>query len=674
MTDVAAGISDISGYAASTSRRAVTDVTRGAIENGRGRRPSRDGLTIEQAAAVESPREFRLSPDGRHVAFTAEAAGARQVFVMPIRGGYPDQLTASELPVSDPQWSPDGRRVAFVREEAIWMIDVEGSHQVLVTQHPAGNRSPRWCADGHQIAFISRRRGWDQLWTVDAPVPRRGRPATRPRSAEPAALTETGVDIEDFVWSPDGRRIAVTSQRLPDLMTVQVHIIDVATGRDRLVAGESAWETGPRWLPDGSGLLMISDADGWFQAVRVSADGKERTVLTAGNREHGEPGGSWGYVPLASPDGRRFVHIEIHDGLVDLLVGDITAGPAAPGAGAAPTDRRNPAIVSPFDGVWLAVGWLPDSSAILAVGSNDRLPDDLWLLPMPEAVADGAKPRQLTRSLPTVVDTLHFAAGTRIAFEARDGLVVEGTLYLPASAVGEEATRVPCVVHSHGGPTHQALRDWLPFRQLVAEAGMAFLSVDFRGSTGYGRGFRWANRGEWGHADAFDVIDGARWAAAQPWCDGRLAHYGASYGGYMTLCVLTEEPSLWRAGIDLFGDSELAESYRHGDRPGRIDLERMMGKPDDPEAAAAYRRGSPLYKAERIEAPLLILHGRKDKRVVPLMTEKIVEALEIEGKHYQVHWYDEELHGWKKRENRRDAWKRCIEFLRRHLLDQVDED
>jgi dipeptidyl aminopeptidase/acylaminoacyl peptidase len=214
----------------------------------------------------------------------------------------------------------------------------------------------------------------------------------------------------------------------------------------------------------------------------------------------------------------------------------------------------------------------------------------------------------------------------------------------------------------------------MPFRQLVVDAGLAFLQVDFRGSTGYGRKFRWANRGEWGHADAFDVIDAARWAATQPWCDGRLAHYGASYGGYMTLCVLTEEPALWRAGIDLYGDSEIAESYRHGDRPGRIDLERMMGKPDDPDAAEAYRRGSPLYRAERIEAPLLILHGRKDHRVVPLMTEKIVEALEIEGKHYELHWYDEEQHGWKKRENRRDAWKRCLEFLRRHVLDQVDED
>ena len=654
--------------------RAPIEAIRPNGENGRVRRSSRDGLTIEQAAAVEAPREFRLAPDGRRVAFTAEAAGARQIFLMPVRGGYPEQLTATEKSASDPQWSPDGRRIAFVRDEAIWMIDVEGSHQALVAHHPGGNRSPRWSADGHQIAFVSRRRGWDQLWVVDAPVPRRGRPATRPRSPEPTPLTSTGVDIDNYAWSPDGRGIAVTSQRLPNLLTSQIHVVDVATGRERIVAGEAAWETGPRWLPDGSGLLMITDQDGWFQVVCLSLDGGRRDILTSGRQEHGEPGGGWGYAPLPSPDGRRFVHIEIREGLAKLMVGDLPTGDGSASGQEPPAPGRILPVPIPFEGVWMATGWLPDSSAILAVGKSDRAPDDLWLLPMPEAATDGAKPRQLTHSLPTVVDTAHFAAATRIAFEARDGLHVEGTLYLPASAVGEESTRVPCLVHSHGGPTHQSFRDWMPFRQLVVEAGIAFLSVDFRGSTGYGREFRWANRGEWGHADAFDVIDAARWAAAQPWCDGRLAHYGASYGGYMTLCVLTEEPSLWKAGIDLYGDSEIADSYRHGDRPGRIDLERMMGSPDDPEAAPGYRRGSPLYRVERIEAPLLIFHGRKDKRVVPLMTDRVVEALEIEGKHYQVHWYDEESHGWQKRDNRRDAWKRCLDFLRCHLLEQLDEE
>jgi dipeptidyl aminopeptidase/acylaminoacyl peptidase len=95
-----------------------------------------------------------------------------------------------------------------------------------------------------------------------------------------------------------------------------------------------------------------------------------------------------------------------------------------------------------------------------------------------------------------------------------------------------------------------------------------------------------------------------------------------------------------------------------------------MGSPDDPIRGDLYRRGSPVYRAERIQAPLLILHGRKDKRVVPLMTERMVEALESEGKHHEVHWYDDEAHGWEKRENRRDAFTRILAFLKRHVLDE----
>jgi dipeptidyl aminopeptidase/acylaminoacyl peptidase len=127
---------------------------------------------------------------------------------------------------------------------------------------------------------------------------------------------------------------------------------------------------------------------------------------------------------------------------------------------------------------------------------------------------------------------------------------------------------------------------------------------------------------------------------------------------------------MWRAGVDLFGDSDIADSYRHGDRLGRLDLHKMMGSPDDPARAETYRRGSPVHRAERIEAPLLILHGRKDKRVVPLMTERMVEALEIEGKRYEVHWYDDEAHGWERRENRRDAFTRTLAFLKTHVLDE----
>jgi dipeptidyl aminopeptidase/acylaminoacyl peptidase len=296
----------------------------------------------------------------------------------------------------------------------------------------------------------------------------------------------------------------------------------------------------------------------------------------------------------------------------------------------------------------------------------------LWLLPVPGVAPGDARPRQITDSLPAVLRpvlaTGRAAAPERIAVTARDGFRIEGTLWRPPGATGKRGgQRVPTIVYAHGGPTGQAFRSFSVFKQRLVIEGYAVFDVDFRGSTGYGRSFRHANHDEWGHADVHDLVDAGRWAADQPWSDGSLAIYGGSYGGYMVLCALVDEPQMWRVGVDLFGDSEIAESYRHGDRVGRLDLHKMMGSPDDPARVEAYRRGSPVYRAERIQAPLLILHGRKDKRVVPLMTERMVEALEIEGKPHEVHWYEEEAHGWERRENQRDSYERILGFLKTHL-------
>ena len=639
------------------------------------------GITIESIVAVEAPREFRVNPRERAVAYTAEAGGARQLFILSLRGSGapPVQVTASEQAISDPQWAPDGRRLAFVRDDEIWIVEADGSRLTRVVAKPGAGRDPRWSPDGRRLAFLSRRRGWSQVWLIDAPVPRRGRPQRDPKPPEATALTGPGFDVDAVTWAPDGTRLAVMGQQAPDdLTTWQIGLIDASGGKVEIVAGRKSHAAGGQWSSDGS-LVYVDDGDGWFQVVRRTPDGRDHIVLTAGEREHGEPSGGYGFAPLPSPDGRRLVHIEVHDGLVDLVVRSLADGqPPKRGRGRPPKTPRTIAAataatrVSPWEGVWRAIGWTPDGAWVAAVGESETRPQDLWLLPVPGVAPDGTRPRQLTDSRPAVLASAmtpgRVPAGERISFAARDKLRIEGTLWRPAGATGKRGgRRVPTVVFPHGGPTAQAYRAFAPFKLLLATEGYAFLDVDFRGSTGYGRAFRQANHGEWGHADVHDLIDAGRWAQAQPWSDGRLAIYGGSYCGYMVLSALVEEPSLWTAGVDLYGDSEIAESFRHGDRPGRLDLQKMMGMPDDPARSEAFRRGSPVYRAERIEAPLLILHGRKDMRVVPLMTERMVEALKIEDKIHEVYWYDDEGHGWERRENRRDAFGRILGFLQRHV-------
>ena len=384
------------------------------------------------------------------------------------------------------------------------------------------------------------------------------------------------------------------------------------------------------WLPDGS-LLYVSDADGWFQVVRLTADGHDRIVLTAGEREHGEPSGGVGYAPLPSPDGTRFVHIEVHDGLCDLVVGDL-AGSVAPkrGRGRPPKVPRTVAAAGAVAGSTRGtasgapVGWLSDGAWVAAVGESETRPEDLWLLPVPGVAPDDARPRRVTDSMPAVLGAAlasgRVPAGERVAFagarrpaprghalapRARDGqarrparpddrlparrtdLAVVPQLPAVQAAPGRGRVRLP----RHRLPRVHRLRAGVPPRQ-PRRVG--------------------PRRRERRHR---------RRAAGPPSSPGPTAaspSTAARMAATSCCSALVEEPALWRAGVDLFGDSEIAESFRHGDRPGRLDLQRMMGSPDDAARAAAYRRGSPVYRAERIEAPLLILHGRKDKRVVPL--------------------------------------------------------
>ena len=317
-----------------------TGLMPGSIERGHDRPDDRGHRRGRIAPRVPPPpARPRRGLHGRGRRARASCSPCRSV------AGRRPRSPRRRRPVSEPAWSPDGRRLAYIRDEELWVVEADGS-RIDAGRRQARRRHdrPHWSPDGRRLAFVSRRRGWSQVWIIDAPVPRRGRPANEPKVAGAVGRHGAGRRCRD-VRVVARRRGASRSWRAAgptDPETVADRARRRRHGRDRGRRRRSTASTpGARWLPDGS-LLYVSDADGWFQVVRRPADGHDRIVLTAGEREHGEPSGGLGFAPLPSPDGTRFVHVEVHDGLLDLVVGDLAGAPPRSADAAGRPRRRGP--------------------------------------------------------------------------------------------------------------------------------------------------------------------------------------------------------------------------------------------------------------------------------------------------------------------------------------------
>ena len=266
------------------------------------------GLTIEAIVAVDSPREFRIHPRDRVVAFTAEAAGARQLFTLSLRGtgapADPDHrlgeggqrpavVARRPAPGLRPRRRDLDRRGRRVAPDPCRRQAGRRSRAALVT----GRSPPRVPVPAARLEPGLARSMRRSRAAVD-------RSATRGRRRR-HALTQPGFDVDALAWSPDGARIAVTGAagaRRPR-RPAQIAIVDVATGASEVVAGARSHDTGAQLAARRIARLRQSTRTAGSRSSAAPPDGRDRIVLTDGEREHGEPSGGYGYAPLPSPDG-----------------------------------------------------------------------------------------------------------------------------------------------------------------------------------------------------------------------------------------------------------------------------------------------------------------------------------------------------------------------------------
>ncbi len=254
-----------------------------------------------------------------------------------------------------------------------------------------------------------------------------------------------------------------------------------------------------------------------------------------------------------------------------------------------------------------------------------------------------------------------------MSYKARDGLEIHGYLTVP---LGQKPLNLPLVVMPHGGPWVRDVWGYDPLVQMLANRGYAVLQMNYRGSAGYGQGFSRKGRGQVGGGIQQDIEDATRWAIEKKVADPkRIAIVGASYGGYSALYALGQSPGLYCCGISIAGVSDWLSIYKNiSDPEYQFAREHWIKEIGDPEKDEGKLKAiSPVNFAEKIVAPLLIIHGKDDKTVPLKQAKKMISALDKAGHKPESLLVPDEGHGFRSEKARVAEYKAIEAFLAKYL-------
>src|SRR5205823_5281145 len=262
---------------------------------------------------------------------------------------------------------------------------------------------------------------------------------------------------------------------------------------------------------------------------------------------------------------------------------------------------------------------------------------------------DDWRPRVRARSAGEDAPAADLSTPRAVSWPTAGGATAHGLYFAPSSSRYTGAGLPPAILRVHGGPTGQTTAAYDAGTQFFTTRGYAVLEVNYRGSSGYGREYMRALRGNWGIYDVEDAVGGARYLAEAGLADGgRLVIMGGSAGGYTVLQALVHHPGVFKAALCAFGVSNLftlaSDTHKFEERY----LDSLIGPL--PEAHALYRERSPLFFAERIRDPVAIFQGDIDTVVPRNQSDAIVEVLKRRGVPHEYHIYEGEGHGWRKSE------------------------
>ncbi len=563
----------------------------------------------------------------RGIVYAAGAGG--RLYRLPLDKPALTPITPAFGAAAAPTVSPDGEWIVYVHSceetDGLAVVDAQGAH--FPRKLAFGSdfvMQPAWNPSGTQLAYIA----WDH--------------PNMPWDSTALWLAEIERDASGF---------------------------PVIASKTTLISGMSLFQ--PTFSPDGRYLAYVGELKGWWQVFVYDLSTGRHSALTATPAEHGLPGWMQGMRTLAwTPESDAVFVIRSAAGFNTLIRCDL----------AAKTETQIAAVDAYTALSQLAVG----TERIALIASSQTVPPRIISIDIdparraaPTRTESGtfiirplAQPTIHRRARAELIAPEHHAIAQSIAWRDGSGETIYGMYYPPAPpdpTAPLPPGLPPLVILVHGGPTSQVSAAYNPQAQFFATRGYAVLAVNHRGSTGYGRAYRDKLRGMWGVYDVEDCVSGAAYLASLGLIDSdKLVIMGGSAGGYTVLQSLVTRPGVYKAGICLYGVSNLFaldeethkfESRYHDSLLGAL-----------PEAAAIWRERSPIFHADKIRDPLLIFQGDEDRVVPPNQSEQIAAAVKKRGVPCEYRLFSGEGHGFRKPETIQMMYATIEAFLRQHVL------
>lgn len=494
--------------------------------------------------------------------------------------------------------------------------------------------SPKVSADGHWVAYMHTYEDKDVLAVVDA----EGKHWPRRLFGE-----------ADFVmqpaWSPKGDMLAMVTWQYSHMPWDETSLYLVSWPEakpEKFIAEPGVSIFQPEFSPEGRFLSYVSDKTGWQQLYVYDFESKEHLQITDVPAEHGLPGWiqgmrtyCWdnnGIYFLRSSEGQDTVwYWNQHDKKTSPLKGWEQY-----------TSIRQPSL---------------SENGLIAIASAPHIPERIVNI-----TKDGSEyiyrrsstEKNIATEKPKVLP---------VSWQGHDGETVYG-LYSPPT---NDAKLPPLIVEVHGGPTSQRKMNYSGLVRFFTERGFAFLQVNYRGSTGYGKKYMNKLNGQWGIYDVEDSASGASYLVSQGLADKeKLIIMGGSAGGFSVLYSLICKPGFYKAGICCYGVSNHFMLVADTHKFERYYLDSLLGTL--PSKASVYRERSPIFHADKIVDPIAIFQGTEDKVVPKDQSDSIVKSLQARDVPHEYHVYEGEGHGWRNPKTIEEYLNSVIKFLQQYVI------